>query len=157
MLGTTFPKHQKDTLIRLGKVLKKPTANPDLIASGDSQISDTSESLKPQTINTSYLQIDPALHKSLDSTIVGLIRSSNIQGALVFYRESIVKEAKNTVRSYLPSSDPGYTNDGTTLNTSSMAENHYLHLIVVFHLRCSYVIWTKQPLKNGWQYLHASF
>lgn len=113
---------KKDTLIRLGKVLKKPTTNPDLIASGDNQISDTSESLKPQPINTSYLQIDPALHKSLDTTIVGLIRSSNIQGALVFYRESIVKKAKNTVRSYLPSSDPSYTNDGTTLNTSSMAE-----------------------------------
>lgn len=115
---------KQETLFRLGKVLRKAVPNHTMGADGTGGLPRTSASSpKPsqtQQVNMSYLQIDPELRKNLETTIRGLARSNNVQGALTAYQDTIVKEAKNTVRKYLPSSNSAKDIDDTSSVSSSM-------------------------------------
>lgn len=103
-----------ETLTRLGKVLRKAVQQ---------NVISQNSSATVKEVNMSYLNIDANLRKSLETAIQGLARSNNIQGALNSYRETVIKEAKNIVRRYLPSSSGSNSakdNDDTVSISSNM-------------------------------------
>jgi vacuolar protein sorting-associated protein 54 len=74
---------KQDTLQRLGRVLEKTK--------------------QPQSFNTSYIDINVDLRKSLNRQLYGLARSDNTAAAFNAYKEAVVKQVKNVVRMNLPS------------------------------------------------------
>lgn len=103
----------QDTLNRLGKVLKKPVKpkvamgiddmDSESVPMSQSASNTSDASLGSHPINNSYLDISPELREKLEETIMGLVRSNNVQGALKQYSEAVIKDAKSLVRRYLPS------------------------------------------------------
>lgn len=69
-----------------------------------SQRSRGEHSRGPSTL-PAFLELNDELRRSLGSSLKGLRRSEHLMPAATAYREAVVREIKNTIRRYLPSSN----------------------------------------------------
>lgn len=104
----TVPKEA--TLHRMGRVLD--SARKGVI----SPKTDT------HVVNMAYLEMGTELRRKLESSVQGLLRSNDIQGAFKAYRDIVVKEAKNIVRMHLPSSHSGSESVSSNMTGRSSSE-----------------------------------